>query len=182
MGSHRVGHDWSDLAAAAAAAAVCIWQFQSPNLSVTFPFPTDNHKLVFYICDSICFVNKFICTIFLGSTYTWYHMIFVFLWLTVTHYDNLYIHPHCCRWHYFVLFYDLGILSNHDWKFPHPHLCVVCSFTITSLRVAIWEVLKSVPFCFQFVRQLDQKDKLIWVWSNTLNKPFLKQKPSGPNF
>ena len=34
MGSHRVGRDWSDLAAAA------------------FP-PTSNHKFVFYICDSI---------------------------------------------------------------------------------------------------------------------------------
>ena len=31
MGSHRVGDDWSDLAAAAA--AVCICQSQSPNLS-----------------------------------------------------------------------------------------------------------------------------------------------------
>ena len=50
MGSHRVGHDWSDLAVAAAG---CIWQFQSPNLSVTFPFPTDNHKLVFYMYDFV---------------------------------------------------------------------------------------------------------------------------------
>ena len=25
MGSHRVGHDWSDLAAAAAAAAAALW-------------------------------------------------------------------------------------------------------------------------------------------------------------
>ena len=33
MGSHRVGHDWSDLAAAAAAAAVYICQSQSPNSS-----------------------------------------------------------------------------------------------------------------------------------------------------
>ena len=39
-----------------------------------FPLVT---MFVFYICDSICFVNNFICTIFLDSTYKWYYMIFV---------------------------------------------------------------------------------------------------------
>ena len=47
MGSHRVRHNWSDLAAAAA--YVC--QFQSPSLlPSTLPA---NHKFVFCICDSI---------------------------------------------------------------------------------------------------------------------------------
>ena len=36
MGSHRVGHDWSDLAAAAASA-----------------IPFGNHKFVSYVCESI---------------------------------------------------------------------------------------------------------------------------------
>ena len=52
MGSHRVGHDWSDLAAAAAAAAV--YQFQSPNFSFPQPcFPFYNHMHVFHICESL---------------------------------------------------------------------------------------------------------------------------------
>ena len=122
---------------------VCIWQFQSPNLSVTSPFPTDNHKLLFYICDSICFVNKFICAIFLDSTYTWYHMIFVFLWLTVTHYDNLCIHPHCCKLALFCSFLGLGntflimtgnflfhncglFFSHHIFKSSHLRSLEVC--------------------------------------------------------
>ena len=42
MGLYRVGHDWSDLAAAAAA-AVCI----------LIPFPFGNLKLVFYVSESI---------------------------------------------------------------------------------------------------------------------------------
>ena len=33
-----------------------------------------------WIC--LCFVNKFICIIFLDSTYKQYHIVFVFLWLT----------------------------------------------------------------------------------------------------
>ena len=54
------------------------------------PLPPGNHKFVFYICDSFCFVKKFICTLFLDSTYMRYHMMFVFLCLTYfTQYDNL---------------------------------------------------------------------------------------------
>ena len=46
---------------------------------------------VFYTCDSISsFLNRFICTIFLDSTYKLYHLIFFFLCLTYfTQYDNL---------------------------------------------------------------------------------------------
>ena len=46
MGPHRIGHDWSDLAAA----AVCICQSQTPNVS---SLPPGNHKFVYYIWDSI---------------------------------------------------------------------------------------------------------------------------------
>ena len=51
MGSHRVGHDRSDLAAAAAAA--CIYQSQSLHLSLP-PFPpSGNYRLVCIHDDSI---------------------------------------------------------------------------------------------------------------------------------
>ena len=51
-----------------------------------------------------CFVYKFICiTYFLDSTYKQYHMIFVFLCLAYfTQYDNLQVHPCCCKWHCFI--------------------------------------------------------------------------------
>ena len=42
MGSHRVGHEWSDLA------------YANPNIPI-YPFSLlfpGNHKFVFYICDS----------------------------------------------------------------------------------------------------------------------------------
>ena len=42
-------------------------------------FPFGNYKFVFYACESLCSVNKFICIIFLGSTYKWYHTIFGYL-------------------------------------------------------------------------------------------------------
>ena len=60
------------------------------TLPARLPASPGNHKFVFYICDSFCFVKKFICTLFLDSTYMRYHMMFVFLCLTYfTQYDNL---------------------------------------------------------------------------------------------
>ena len=50
MGSHRVGHDWSELAAAAA--AVYIGQLQSSS-SPHPPLPPCCHMSVFYVCVSI---------------------------------------------------------------------------------------------------------------------------------
>ena len=59
MGSRRVGHDWSDLAAAAAA-AVSICESQTPNLSPpTPPFCFGNHKFVFYVW--VCFSFVWVC-------------------------------------------------------------------------------------------------------------------------
>ena len=69
MGSHRVGHEWRNLAAAATVVYIC--KSQSPNSSrICFV------QLWLYFC----FVSKFICTIFLDSTYKQYHMILVCSW------------------------------------------------------------------------------------------------------
>ena len=59
---------------------VCICQSQSPTFSLP-PFPPCNPKFL-HLWLYFCFVNKFICTHFLDSTYKWYHMVFLFLWLT----------------------------------------------------------------------------------------------------
>ena len=39
-------------------------QFPALNLSFLTTFPSDNHKFTLLICESVCFVNKFICIIF----------------------------------------------------------------------------------------------------------------------
>ena len=80
MGSHRVGHDWSDLAAAAAV-FMCQSQFISPSFSLGVLL------LVFNVCSLclclyFCFANIFACIVFLDSIYKWCYMIFVFLSLT----------------------------------------------------------------------------------------------------
>ena len=64
-------------------------QSQSPDLS--FPhFLPENHQLVSYICDSFCFVNKFICTVVFRFPWKWYHTISIFLCLIYfIQYDNL---------------------------------------------------------------------------------------------
>ena len=62
---------------------VCSNVYMSIPLSQLIPpsLPAANCKFVFYISVSY-FVNKFICTLFLDSTYKRYHMILVFLCLT----------------------------------------------------------------------------------------------------
>ena len=85
MGLHRVGHDWSDLAAAAA-----VYVYVNPKPPIHPLSFLVSIKFVLYICVSICFANKVICTIFLDSTYKWYYMILVFLILIYfTLYDCL---------------------------------------------------------------------------------------------
>ena len=61
--------------------AVSICQSQSPNLSFPHLPPLVNISFFSISVTLFCFVNSFICTIFLYSMYKWYHMIFVFLWL-----------------------------------------------------------------------------------------------------
>ena len=48
-------------------------------------------------------------------------MIFVFLCLTYfTQYDNLQVHPCCCKWHYFILFLRLSNIPLH---LLYPFIC-----------------------------------------------------------
>ena len=54
-----------------------------------------------WVC--FCFVDRFICGIFqipYKSDSIWYFFLFL---VYFTSYDNLYLHPFCCRWHYFFL-------------------------------------------------------------------------------
>ena len=75
-----------------------ICQSQSPNLShpsspTWYPYICREH-----LCLYSCFADRFICIIFLDSTYTLYYMILVFLFLTyIILYDNLWVHPHLCK-------------------------------------------------------------------------------------
>ena len=60
--------------------------FSSVNPSLPFyPSPAScpgNHVCFLHLWLSFCFVNMFICTVSLESTYKRYNVIFVFLWLT----------------------------------------------------------------------------------------------------
>ena len=66
-------------------------QSQSSNLS--FPLlPPGNRKFIFYICNSISVlqISSIVPFFFYDSTYKWFNMIFVFLYLTYfTQCDNL---------------------------------------------------------------------------------------------
>ena len=92
MGSHRVGHDWSDLAAAAAYASKVMLKIlqarlkqyvnrELPDIQAGFKKGRGTRDQIANICWIIekarefhkniyfCFANKIICIIFLDSTY-----------------------------------------------------------------------------------------------------------------
>ena len=116
MGSHRVGHNWSDLAAV----PVYIYQIHS---SIHFtPFPP------WYICFLhiwlyICFTNRFMSIVFLDSSYKWYY-IFVSLFLT---YFTGWESPGLSMSLQMVQFCSFSWLGNiHFVQVPHllyPFLC-----------------------------------------------------------
>ena len=81
---------------------MCICQSQSPNLSPSYP-PITLSLFSTSVTISVLQIGSYVSL--LDSTYKRYHMIFVLLWLTYfTQYDNLQIHPYCCKWHYLILF------------------------------------------------------------------------------
>ena len=86
MGSHRVGHDWSDLAAVAAG---CICQFQSLNHpSPPSPLVTVSLSSA-AMTISVLKIGSFV-PFFFKIPHMRYHMILVFLFLTYfAQYDNL---------------------------------------------------------------------------------------------
>ena len=51
---------------------VCICSSQTPDLSLPHS-PFADHKFVFNVYESTCFINKFTCIIFLDSTCKRYH-------------------------------------------------------------------------------------------------------------
>ena len=80
--------------------------YVNPNLQfIPHPLPPGNCKFVFYMCNSISVLQisslvPFFQTPHISVSYN--------ICLCLTYFiqcDNLQVHPCCCEWHYFVLFY-----------------------------------------------------------------------------
>ena len=116
---------------------VCIFWSQAltPCLSPPCsPLATTSLFLGLSLC--FCCINTHWCHI-LDSTYKWYHMVFVFL-TSFTEYDNLWLHPCCCRWHCFVLFY--GRVVFRCTYVPHLFDSFICCWTFRLLPcLGSWE-------------------------------------------
>ena len=71
-------------------------------------------------------------------------MIFVFLCLTYfSSYDNLHVHPYCCKWHYFILFN--GWVTFHCLYIPHLLYPFICWLT--------FRLLTCLGYCKQHCRE-----------------------------
>ena len=71
----------------------------------------------------------------------------------LTYYDNLYVHPYCCKWHYFIPF--------HDWVIFHciyvPHLYpFFCQWTFRLLP------------CLRYCKQCCSE-----YWGSCIHEPFI---------
>ena len=126
---------------------ICWSPYTSPNFTLCRP-PSSfgDHRLIFYICDYFCFVNKFICTIFLDSTYTRYHIL-VFLWLaslSMRISQSFYVPANGI-----ILFFDVmvnKIVSLMSWYRPCAciHSASLC-LLIGAVNPFIFKIIINIP-------------------------------------
>ena len=122
LGSHRVGHDWSNLAAAAVAVYIC----QCYSLTLSHPLLLLCLQVHFlHLHLYLCPANRFIRTIFLDFIYMCEYTLFFFLFLSYfTLYNRLYVHPPQFKSLTFVPFY--GWIIFHCVYVPqlfYPFIC-----------------------------------------------------------
>ena len=93
---------------------------------------------------SLCFVNKFLCNIFLDSSYKCYHMIFVFIWLIM-----VFKYSYAIRWGLFLiqnLMQDSNMLIR--WTLSGCRECWVLRAPpirqpLYSLWRSLWKILRA---------------------------------------
>ena len=87
---------------------VCICSSQTPHISLTDPPLLCKPQICsLYLQVCVCFENKSLCVLFQIPHMS--YIIFIFLFLTyVAQYDDLQVHPCCCKWPCFMFLW----LSN----------------------------------------------------------------------
>ena len=91
--------------------AKCICQSQTLSLCPALPGKPEVFSLSLWVC--FCFIDKFIGIIFFRfCTEVISHDICLSL-SDFTWSNNLQVHPCCCKWHYFVLYYGCGSVVFH---------------------------------------------------------------------
>ena len=125
---------------------------QTSNLAPSLPLPTlsplwllfGNHKFVFYIWVYYYFANRFIC-ILLDFTYKRYHMISIFLWLTLL---NMIVSGPI---HVAASFHSFLWLSYNTRSSIHLSMDIYTAFIFWLLHVVLlWTPGYMYPFEFCF--------------------------------
>ena len=103
--------------------------------------------------------------LFLDCTYKWYHTIFIFLCLTYfTQYDNLWVHPCCYKWNYFILFDCWVILHCIYVPLLYPFLCW---WTLVCFPVCI-EHWVHISFQTMFFSGYMPRSGIVWSYGSSI--------------
>ena len=101
----------------------------------TIPFPivppaTINSISVFVRVFLLC-KKVHLYHFILHSPYKVCHTIFLLYLTHFSLYDNLWVHPCCCKWHYFILFHGWEIFHHKYVPYLlYPFLCPTSSLTL----------------------------------------------------
>ena len=137
---------------------------QSPSLSLTFSMP-GNHKVIFYIHDpmSVLYTSSFVrfFQILHRSDIIWYLSFSDF-----SLYDDLWVHPCCCKWHFLWLSsIPLYICTTFSLCIP-PSMDVFCQGILPVVINTQIRTLK-LEACFLWDRKvITLQKKLFFVISS----------------
>ena len=116
-----------------------------PNLQIYLsPYFSPLVTIICFLCLWVCFINKYLCTIFLDSTYKWYNMILVFVWfaaLSMTISRSIQVAAngiisffHKKEWYSTMYMYSIFVIHS----FVHGHLgCWHVLATVNSAPINI---------------------------------------------
>ena len=91
-----------------------------------------------------CIINKLICSVFIDSTYKWYHRIFVFLWLTslitiISRFIHIATNGSISFFYGWIIFhvymYHIFIQSSVDGHFGCFHVLAIVNSTAVNIRM-----------------------------------------------
>ena len=134
---------------------VCISYFLTPILSTPPTVVTISLSSISVSLILFCYTHW--CVVFLDSIYMRYYTVFVITYLTCfTWHNTLQVHPCCCKWQFFIIFYDWvgSHRVRHDWSDLQVAVAVFTLCVCVCVCVCVWDIHLLYPFICWWTFQL----------------------------